>query len=69
MSVIRRGVTEAFAIVGCHVANVGTSSWLPTFQGGTGSLSCSVSNQLPAYFAERPRGTEVSRFSFFQRCG
>jgi hypothetical protein len=63
ISGFRRGVTEAFALVGCSTAYVG--SWLPTFEGGTGSLSRTVSNQLPAYSAERPRGAEVSRLFFF----
>ena len=55
----RRGVTEAFAVVGCCVAYVG--SWLPIKVWPVPP----VTNQLPAYSTERPRGAEVSRFFFF----
>jgi len=62
----RRDVTEAFALVGCYVAYVG--SWLPPFEGGTGSLSCTVSNQpnssLLRRTSQRSRSVLVFFFSF-----
>jgi hypothetical protein len=69
ISGFRRGVTEAFALIGCYVAYVG--SWLPTIEGGTSSLSRTVSKQPPSSLLHRTsqRSRSVAVFFFFQRCG